>query len=179
MSSICSGVEGPVFPAISFVPARMIDHLRLQMDHILPEAQHHLRRRLPADAAIDIRLAGEALIEVPALGDRVAHEDHALLARRRRPQLCVLVLEARKIGEIRKQLLVVLAPVLVVGVSRGRKLRRRFRLRNIARLLRVQVHGHQCHQQRPQPKSARQIASRRVSPRMRSEQAVSKVRYRL
>ena len=40
-------------------------HLGLQSDHVLVEAQHHLRRRLPADTAIDVRLARKEFVEVP------------------------------------------------------------------------------------------------------------------
>src|SRR6185437_2621827 len=53
--------------------------LRVQIDHVLAEAHHHLLGRLAADAAIDVRLAGAecAAVTCPAVGDGVAIEDHA------------------------------------------------------------------------------------------------------
>ena len=73
-----AGVAGDV------VRAGEDDHrLRLQVDHVRPEPNQHLRRRLAADAAADVRLAGEEVAEArlrPGVGDRVAHEDDARLA---------------------------------------------------------------------------------------------------
>ena len=65
------------------------DHhdLRLEIDHVGPEAQEHLRCRLPADASIEIWLARkESAVTwlLPAVGDGVAHEDHTRFSRRRR-----------------------------------------------------------------------------------------------
>src|SRR5512146_2146265 len=72
------------------VNARQNDYnLWLQIDDILMKAENHLRRGLAADAAIDIRLTRERLVEVPAFGNRVAHEDDAILSRGRRAKLGV------------------------------------------------------------------------------------------
>ena len=60
------------------------DHhgLRLQRNDVRTEADQHLRRGLPADASIDIRLAGKefAVAPPPRISNRVAHEDDSLLA---------------------------------------------------------------------------------------------------
>ena len=37
------------------------NHFRLQIDHILTEADQHLRSGLPADPAIDVRLTGKMI----------------------------------------------------------------------------------------------------------------------
>src|SRR3546814_4888531 len=47
------------------------------MDDIGHHAEHHLRRRLAADAAADTTGGREEIgvLALPALGDRIAHED--------------------------------------------------------------------------------------------------------
>ena len=61
------------------VGAGQHDHRgRLQVDHIGIHANQHLRRGLPADAAVHIRLAGKVLLQPPEVGDRVAHEHDSL-----------------------------------------------------------------------------------------------------
>src|SRR4029077_19657362 len=52
----------------------------VQVDHVLAEAEQHLRRGLAADAAIDVGLAGKRLIELPALSNGVTEENDALLS---------------------------------------------------------------------------------------------------
>src|SRR4029078_12350052 len=75
-------------------------------------------------------------IEMPALGDRVAHEHHALLARRRRAQRYVRFFQTRQPWKVSEQLLIVLTPVVVIGMLlRNLRRRRCFLLRYIARLL--------------------------------------------
>jgi hypothetical protein len=41
----------------------------MQVDDVLAEADEHLRSGLAANAAVDVRLAGERLVEAPAVGD--------------------------------------------------------------------------------------------------------------
>jgi len=48
-----------------------------------------LRGGLTSDAAVDVGLAGEILIEVPNVGDGVAEEDDAILSGRGRGQFFV------------------------------------------------------------------------------------------
>ena len=78
------GVSGNVIGA-----GQNDNHFGMQIDHILAEADQHLRRGLPADAAVEVGLAGEIVLELPDVGDGIAEEDDAVLARRRR-------LEARR-----------------------------------------------------------------------------------
>ena len=61
----------------------------LQLDDIGIHADQHLRRRLAADAAIHVWLARKILLQVPEVGDRIAHEDDA--PGRRRLLLQILV----------------------------------------------------------------------------------------
>ena len=62
----------------------------MEIDHIRPEAQNHLRRGLTADAAVDIRFAGKefAIVTAPGIGNGIAHEDDALFARRQARLVC-------------------------------------------------------------------------------------------
>src|SRR5260370_1196978 len=61
------------------------DHnLGMKINHVLPEADEHLRRGLASDAAVDVGLAGKVFLKMPDVGDRVAEEYGAVLARRRR-----------------------------------------------------------------------------------------------
>jgi hypothetical protein len=54
------------------------EDLRVEVDHVGIHADQHLRRRLAADAPVHVRLSREVLRQAPPVGDRVAHEDHAL-----------------------------------------------------------------------------------------------------
>ena len=81
LASISASDIGPVLPAMSLVPARMTTTLGSQVDDVGAEANQHLGRSLSADAAIDVGLAGEGLVELPDVGDGVAHEDDAVLTR--------------------------------------------------------------------------------------------------
>ena len=85
-SSISSAVIGPVLRAISLVPASTIIAAGLQVDDIGIHANQHLRRGLPADAAIHIRLAGKVLVQSPEVRNRVAHEYDSL-------RICRLLLQ--------------------------------------------------------------------------------------
>jgi hypothetical protein len=58
----------------------------VQLDHILTKAHQHLRSGLPVDAAVDVRLAGKIIRELPIVGDGVAEEDDAILSRLRESQ---------------------------------------------------------------------------------------------
>ena len=65
--------------ARNVVGAGQHDHCgRLQVDHIRIHANQHLRRGLPADPAIHIRLAGKGLIQPPEVCNRIAHEHNTL-----------------------------------------------------------------------------------------------------
>ena len=65
--------------ARNVVGAGQHDHYsRLQVDHIRIHANQHLRRSLPADPAIHIRLAGKGLIQPPEVCNRIAHEHDPL-----------------------------------------------------------------------------------------------------
>ena len=59
-------------------------HLGMQVNYILAEAHQHLRRGLPADAAVEVRLAGERVFELPDIGDGISEEDDAVLSGRGR-----------------------------------------------------------------------------------------------
>ncbi len=70
--------DGPAV-ACNIIRARKNDnYARLQIDYILAKAHQHLRCRLPADAAIHVWLTWEVLGERPSIGNRIAHEHHAL-----------------------------------------------------------------------------------------------------
>ena len=56
----------------------------MQVNHILAEAHQHLRRGLPADAAVEVGLAGKVVLELPNVGDGIAEEDNAVFAGRGR-----------------------------------------------------------------------------------------------
>src|SRR5437667_5699842 len=62
------------------------DRLRLEGKHVSADAEQHLRRGLPADPAVHIRLARKklAILPSPAVGNGIAPEDDAFLIRRRR-----------------------------------------------------------------------------------------------
>src|SRR5580704_2327585 len=71
-----------------------------QIDDVRPEANQHLRRSLSANAAIDVGLAGEVLLELPDVGDRVAHENDACLIFRRGSELGVGFAIATEVAEV-------------------------------------------------------------------------------
>ena len=56
----------------------------MQIDHILAKADQHLGRGLPVDAAVDVRLAGKIVFQLPVVGDGVAEEHDSILAGRGR-----------------------------------------------------------------------------------------------
>ena len=96
---------------MSFVPPQMTIHLRVQVQHVGPEAHEHLRGGLPADAAAHITAGGEKVRMRldPQFGDRVAHEDDLRIA-----HLAVGLLEA---AEVR--------PVLVCAAAQSKPARAR------------------------------------------------------
>src|SRR5271154_5559006 len=53
----------------------------MKIDHILAEADEHLRRRLASNAAVDVRLARKIFVEMPDISDGVAEKDGTILAR--------------------------------------------------------------------------------------------------
>ncbi len=98
-----SGVAGDIVGA-----CQDHHHGRLQRDDILLEAHQHLRRGLPGDAAVDVRLAREEALAAgwaPAFGDRVAVEHHALRPRRDRRQCGVLGAVALQLRPVQQALL--------------------------------------------------------------------------
>ncbi len=118
-------------------------HLRLQSDDVLAEAQQHLRRGLPADAAVEVALAGEErrrIFFTPALGDRIAVEQHAwhagLLGRYARVGLAV----AGQLGPVGQALL------QIAHLIRG-DLVDRFHQQWIDRLRRLRLHTGRGHGQ--------------------------------
>jgi hypothetical protein len=89
------------------------DHFRLEVEHILAEAHQHLRRGLPADAPVEVRLAGEVVAEFPAIGDGIAEEHDAVLGGRRRLEssvgvavACELTVIVSKDGNARGPILI-------------------------------------------------------------------------
>jgi len=62
LSSVCSGVMGPVFPAMSLVPARMTTAFGLRSITSWRKRISICGEVLPADAAVDVRLAGERTV---------------------------------------------------------------------------------------------------------------------
>ena len=63
-------------------PAADDNHLRVQVQHVGPEAYEHLRGGLPADAAAHITVCRKkiGMRLDPQFGDRVAHEDDLRIA---------------------------------------------------------------------------------------------------
>ncbi len=128
---ICSSVIGPVLPAMSFVPARMTTAFGLERDHVGPEPDEHLRRRLAADAAPDVGLPGEERAEPrlrPRVGDGIAHEDDAWLARTRGGQRAIRVAVPREVGPVAEPGVVARRGLhgggeLLAGRQRGRRRR--------------------------------------------------------
>ena len=72
----------------------------MQIDHVFAEAHQHLRGGLAADAAVDVVLAGERLVELPDVGDGIAEEDHALFAGRWGAEFDVVVVVARQLAVV-------------------------------------------------------------------------------
>src|SRR4029079_15412578 len=99
------------------------DDGRFERDDVLTEAHEHLRRRLPADAATNVRLAGKLVGEEtrPAFSDRVAHEDDALFAGRRegRGELAVCFAISAEVRPVITPRTV--GGALAVGDLRGRR----------------------------------------------------------
>ncbi len=81
-----SSPHGPGIAGDIVGPREDDDDLGLQIDHILAEAHQHLRRGLPSNAAVHVRLARKIFVEVPDVGDRVAEKHNAVLPGRRRLQ---------------------------------------------------------------------------------------------
>ena len=90
-----SGVSGDVVGA-----GQNDHHLRMQVNHILAEADQHLRRGLSADAAVQVRLAGEIVLELPDVGDGIAEKDDAVFAGRGRLEGGVGVTVAGELAEV-------------------------------------------------------------------------------
>ncbi len=61
LSIVISGVIGPVFPATSFVPARITTAAGCRSTTSCSKPHHHLRSRLPADPPVHIRLPRKEL----------------------------------------------------------------------------------------------------------------------
>ena len=59
LSSVCSSVMGSGVAGDVVGAGQNHHHLGLQRNHILTEAHQHLRRGLPADAAVNVGLAGK------------------------------------------------------------------------------------------------------------------------
>src|SRR4029453_11359785 len=96
---------------------------RPKRDHIRPEPDEHLWRGLPADAAIDIRLARKGFGELPSIGYRVAKEDNSRLAPGGSSQLAVCFTITRELREVLKAALHDLEALLVgLGGVRCRSL---------------------------------------------------------
>ena len=92
-------------------PAADDDHLRVQVQHVGPEAHEHLRGGLPADAAAHITAGGEKVRMRldPQFGDRVAHEHHRGRGRELRIGFGIAA---------------VVGPVALLGRQQGRKCER-------------------------------------------------------
>ena len=90
-----TGVAGNVVGA-----GKNDDDLGMKIDHILAKANQHLRRGLPANAAIDVRLAGKIFVEMPDVGDRVAEKDDAILSGRGRLECGIGLAVAGQLAEV-------------------------------------------------------------------------------
>src|ERR1700691_1906012 len=107
----------------------------MKINHILAKPDQHLRRRLPSDAAIDVRLAGKIICQLPEVGDGIPEEYDSILSPRRsfecgisRPITCQLPEIVREDGYARGTVLI------WSSESAGRN--RRLRRRGLCRLLR-------------------------------------------
>ena len=76
------------------------DDLWVEVDDVRTKANEHLRCGLPADAAVNVGLAGERLVELPDVGDGVAHEDDAVFVGVAQAKLGVGLTIAAEIAEI-------------------------------------------------------------------------------
>ena len=72
----------------------------MQINYILTETDQHLRRGLSADAAVEVRLAGEIFLKLPDVGDGIAKEDDAVLAGRGRLEGGIGVAVAGELAEV-------------------------------------------------------------------------------
>ena len=73
---------------------------RPQIDHIPAEAHQHLRRGLPADATVDVGLAGEIILQLPHVSNGIAEEYDSVLIRRGWLESGVRGAIARKFAEV-------------------------------------------------------------------------------
>jgi hypothetical protein len=93
-------------------------HRRMEIDHVLPETDQHLRRGLAADAAPDPLGREEAGRHVgPILGDRIAHEDDARMLGIGH-ELPVSLSVSGEVGPVSRQPLVPVDRELVLRVER-------------------------------------------------------------
>ena len=76
----------------------------VESDDVLLEAEEHLLSGLAADAAVDVRFAGEertcAFFAAPDIGDGVSHKDNAGMVRGRRRELGVGIAIAGEVGPV-------------------------------------------------------------------------------
>ena len=91
---------GPVTPGDVVGSGQHDQHLGMQINHILAEAHQHLRSGLPVDAAVDVRLTGKIVGQLPVVGDGVANEHDSILARRRRAERRIGLAIALQFAEI-------------------------------------------------------------------------------
>ena len=96
------------------------DNLGMQVNYILTEAHQHLRRGLPADAAVEVRLAGEIVVELPDVGDGISEEDDAVLAGRWRFEGGVGVAVAGELAIVVSENRDARGPILVEAGESGR-----------------------------------------------------------
>ncbi len=104
---VCSAVIGPVLPAMSLVPARIITTFGCRSITSCRKRTSICGVVWPADAAVDVWLAGEGLVQMPALGDRVAHENPRDFRREPARQALCCPPEAPQSGEVSGRLLAV------------------------------------------------------------------------
>ena len=100
-------------------PRQNYQHRRLQVDHVLAEPDKHLWRCLSANSAIDVRLAGEVLVQRPAIGNGISKEHHALFSGSGRFELRIGIAVARQFTEIVPQLGVPRAAPSFAGLNRA------------------------------------------------------------
>ena len=92
----------------------------MQVNYILAEAHQHLRRGLPADAAVEVGLAGERVFELPDIGDGISEEDDAVLSGRGRLEGGVGVAVAGELAVVVGEDRDARGPVLVEAGEAGR-----------------------------------------------------------
>src|SRR5207245_8200198 len=107
------------------------NNLGMQIDHILPEPHQHLGSGLPADTAVDVGLAGEIILQLPDVGDRITEEYDSILACGRGAELRVGLAITRQlsvvVGEYGDTRRAVLIEPREAGAGNGRRLRRLLR----------------------------------------------------